>query len=65
MGKPIYQSKTILVNALLLLAAVLTAILDHELIAANPRIAAWVTAGIGVVNVVLRLVTWEPITFGK
>lgn len=64
-GKSPLASKTILVNGLVLTAAVFTALMNHEVIAAYPRAVAWLTAGYGFVNVVLRLVTAEPITLGK
>lgn len=60
-GKPFLQSKTVIVNGLILTAATLTALLNHEIVAQYPRAVAWLTAGIGAVNVVLRLMTTEPI----
>ena len=64
-GKPIYASKTIIFNTLTLAAAALVALQNHELVAANPRAAAWVLFGVGVINAVLRLLTTAPIKLGE
>ena len=59
--KSLWTSKTIIFNGLTLAVAALTAIAGHELVAANPRTAAWVVSAIGFIGIVLRLLTDKPV----
>ena len=59
--KPWYQSKMVLVNACTAVLAALVAVQGTPLVAAYPALAAVLTAAVGVVNVVLRLATYETI----
>lgn len=59
--KPIYQSKTFWVNLIVILVAVLTFLLDHELLKDNVLVIQIFTAAIGILNVVLRLITTQPL----
>jgi hypothetical protein len=56
-----WQSKTILVNAITAGIATLTALQGQALIADNPRAAAWIVAGLGALNIGLRIVSVLPI----
>lgn len=60
-GKSPLASKTVWVNGLTAAIALLTALAGQEFIAANPRLFAWTLFGVGILNVVLRFVTTEPI----
>ena len=63
-SKPLFKSKTVVVNSLVIIAAVFTALMNHEIITAYPRAVAWLTAGLGAINVTLRLITTEAINLG-
>lgn len=65
MGKGLLKSKTFWVNALTAVVSVATYFQGSEILASNPEIVALIGTGIGVVNVVLRLITKEPITSVK
>ena len=56
-----WQSKTILVNAITAGIATLTALQGQALIADNPQAAAWIVAGLGALNIGLRIVSVLPI----
>ena len=56
-----WQSKTIVVNAITAGIAVLTALQGQALIADNPQAAAWIVAGLGALNIGLRIVSVLPI----
>ena len=62
MGKGLLRSKTAWVNILTAIVSVGTYLTDSDLLANNPEIVAIAGTVIGVVNVILRLVTKEPIT---
>jgi hypothetical protein len=56
-----WQSKTILVNSITAGIATLTALQGQALIADNPQAAAWIVAGLGALNIGLRIVSVLPI----
>lgn len=60
-SKPWWKSRTMVVNILTAAVAVLTLASQENLLLENPRIAGYVTIGLAVANVVLRLVTDEAI----
>ncbi len=61
MSKPITKSKTFWVNALIVVAAAFTAVVDSSVIQQNPQLIAWGAMILGIVNVTLRTVTKVPI----
>ena len=56
-SKPWWKSRTMVVNILTAAVAVLTLVSQEELLLENPRMAGYVTIGLAVANVALRLVT--------
>lgn len=60
-SKPWWKSRTMVVNILTAAVAVLTLASQENLLLENPRIAGYVTIGLAVANVALRLVTDEAI----
>jgi hypothetical protein len=56
-----WQSKTILVNSITAGIATLTALQGQALIADNPQAAAWIVAGLGALNIGLRIISVLPI----
>jgi len=60
-SKPWYKSRTMVVNILTAAVAVLTLASQEDLLLENPRMAGYVTIGLAVANVALRLVTDEAI----
>lgn len=60
-AKPWYTSKTLVVNLLSLVAALLVAALGQAWVAGNPALAAWLAAALAFVNLVLRTITGQPI----
>ena len=61
MSKSLWQSKTFWVNAITAAAAVLTTLVDTPVIADNPKIVGVIVTTLSVVNIVLRLITSQPI----
>ena len=61
MGKGLLRSKTFWANALAAAVSIGTYLMDSDLLASNPEIVAIGGTVIGVLNVLLRLVTKEPI----
>lgn len=55
------NSKTIAVNVLTLIVAAAAAIGGTDVIAQYPQAAAAITAGVAVVNIVIRFLTTKPI----
>ena len=62
MTKRWYLSKTVWVNALVLVAGTLTYISNSEIIVEYPQVVAALTAIVGAVNVALRFVSWGKVT---
>lgn len=63
-GKPFWQSKTIWVNLLVTLSAVLAFVAGPEWpVALGERDLALIISAQGVVNILLRLKTGEPVRF--
>lgn len=60
-GKPLMKSKTFWVNALILAAGVAGYVAGHDVIADYPQVVSILAAVQGGVNIVLRLITSEPI----
>jgi hypothetical protein len=63
--KPFFHSKTFWTNLIVILIAVLTFLLDHELIKDNVQVIQIFTAAIGLLNLFLRLLTRQPIRFPR
>ena len=60
--KPWYKSKTVWVNILTLLVAIITSIQSHEWISNYPNLLAAFTMILAIVNVFLRWLVDQPIT---
>lgn len=56
------KSKTVIVNVLMVAAGVIGYLAGHDVIAANPELAAALVTISGVINVALRLVTSVPVS---
>ena len=56
-----WKSKTVIVNILTATVAVLTTLVDQQIIAENPQAVALTIAAISGVNIALRFVTIFPI----
>ena len=56
-----WKSKTVIVNILTATVAVLTTLVDQQIIADNPQAVALTIAAISGVNIALRFVTIFPI----
>jgi len=60
-SKPALTSRTVWVNILSLVLALLAAALGHDLIKENPQVAAYLLAAQSVVNIALRFLSVQPI----
>lgn len=60
--KSVFASKTMWVNVITVLAGVLGYVAGHEVIADNASVVAALIAIQGGVNVVLRFLTWQPVS---
>jgi hypothetical protein len=61
-SKAWYLSKTVWVNVATLVAGVLGYVAGHDLIVNNASLVAMLVAVQGGVNVILRVLTWIPIS---
>ncbi len=61
MGKSLFKSKTFWVNLVVTVTAILTAFSNFSLIQEYPEIVVEIVALIGFGNIVLRILTKEPI----
>jgi hypothetical protein len=59
--KPWWLSKTLAVNLLSMLAAILVAVLGQPWVASNPDLATYLAGALASLNVLLRLITGSPI----
>jgi len=59
--KPVLQSKTLWVNAVVILLAALTGVMNCDVLTLYPSVIPWIAGIIGVVNIALRLVTSVPV----
>ena len=63
-AKPWWRSKTIWANILPVVLAILALMADDQLIAKHPQAVSAVLLAIGMVNIVLRSITNQPISRG-
>jgi type II secretory pathway component PulL len=61
-SKPASQSWTIWFNVLTLVSAVLVFLSNHEIVAQYPGVVSIMGAAVGVINIVLRFKTNQPLT---
>lgn len=59
--KSIFRSKTLWANLLGGVVALVTSVTNSDLIADNPEYAAYAATAMAVLNLVLRMVTKEPV----
>ena len=59
--KSLWKSKTFWVNLVTVVAGVIGYLAGHDVIADNTSLVALLVAVQGGVNVVLRLLTWQPV----
>jgi 3-oxoacyl-ACP reductase-like protein len=59
--KSLWKSKTFWVNLVTVAAGVIGYLAGHDVIADNASLVALLVAVQGGVNVVLRLLTWQPV----
>ncbi len=62
MGKGFLRSKTVWVNLLTAAVGIGVYLQDSEILVNNPEVVAGLVTMVGLVNVILRLITKEPIT---
>ena len=61
MSKSVFKSKTMWANAAVIVVGVLGYLQGHELIVSNPTVVAGLGVAIGLGNMLLRLVTSDPV----
>jgi len=64
-SKSIFQSKTFWANLGLAVVSVATALQGTELVAQHPALVSAIGVGIGIVNVLLRLVTSNKVSIKR
>jgi len=62
MGKSLLKSKVFWVNLITAIVAICTYLINSDLFVNNPSVVAIGGTVIGVLNIILRLITKEPIT---
>lgn len=60
--KSIFKSKTIWVNLIAGAGTLITMLMNSEIVAQNPEFVAYGTTALAVINLVLRMVTKEPVS---
>lgn len=60
--KSLFESKTFWANAAVTLVGVLSVVAGNEQVKAHPQIVGFIVTAIGVVNVILRVITEQPVT---
>lgn len=61
-NKKWWKSKTLWVNTIAAVAAVITSLLDTELVKQNPEVVLWFATILAGINALLRTITTKPIT---
>lgn len=61
MAKSVWKSKTFWTNMLVLGAGVAGYVAGHDVIQEYPQIVAGLGAAVGLLNIILRLVTTQPV----
>ncbi len=64
-AKPWWKSRTIWAQLLPIMVAILALLADDQLLTNHPQAVAGLLLAIGVINIVLRSLTGQPITRGK
>ena len=59
--KSIFKSKTIWVNVIAGAGTLITMLMNSDIVAQNPEWVAYGTTALAVINLVLRMVTKEPV----
>jgi hypothetical protein len=62
MGKGLLFSKTMWFNVLTALTSIAVFVQDSSFVADHPEAVSAIGIGVGIINVILRLITKEPIT---
>lgn len=60
--KAVWQSKTMWVNAITTIVALLSTLMGQEFVSAHPSMVSALVMVIGILNVILRWVTDKPVT---
>lgn len=59
--KSLRNSKTFWVNLAVVVVAGFTGMMGTDVVSSNPELLAYMVAGVGLVNIVLRLLTDSPV----
>lgn len=62
MNKSIFQSRTFWVNAITTMVSALTAVGGQSWVTEHPKVVAGIGVAIGVGNIILRVITTEPVS---
>lgn len=65
MAKPFTQSRTLWVNMLIVVVAAVTGAMNTDVVSQNPALMAYLVAGLGAMNIILRLFTKVPVSLLK
>lgn len=63
--KPWWKSRTIWAQLLPIAVAILALLADDQLLTNHPQAVAGLFLAVGIINIVLRSITGQPITRGK